>query len=32
MGVRTPVQGLALGLLIVAAVALDLAVRKRGGA
>jgi len=31
-GVRTPVQGLALGLLIIAAVALDLAVRKRGGA
>ncbi|EYD77392.1 Ribose ABC transport system, permease protein RbsC [Rubellimicrobium mesophilum DSM 19309] len=30
-GVRTPVQGLALGLLIIAAVALDVAVRRRGG-
>lgn len=30
-GVRTPVQGLALGLLIVAAVGLDVAVRRRSG-
>jgi ribose transport system permease protein len=30
-GVRTPVQGLALGILIVAAVGLDVAVRQRGG-
>lgn len=30
-GVRTPVQGLALGLLIVVAVGLDVAVRRRGG-
>lgn len=29
-GVRTPVQGLALGILIAAAVAADLALRKRG--
>lgn len=31
-GVRTPVQGLALGLMIVCAVGLDSALRKRGGA
>jgi ribose transport system permease protein len=30
-GVRTPVQGLALGLLIIAAVGLDVAVRRRSG-
>ena len=29
-GVRTPIQGLALGLLIAGAVALDIALRKRG--
>ena len=31
-GVRTPVQGLVLGLLIAGAVALDVALRRRGGA
>ncbi|WP_417771725.1 ABC transporter permease [Stappia sp.] len=31
-GVRTPVQGLVLGLLIAGAVALDMALRRRGGA
>jgi ribose transport system permease protein len=31
-GIRTPVQGLVLGLLIIAAVALDILVRRRGGA
>ncbi len=31
-GVRTPVQGFVLGLLIAGAVALDVALRRRGGA
>lgn len=31
-GVRTPVQGFVLGLLIASAVALDVALRRRGGA
>ncbi|MDG4648682.1 ABC transporter permease [Roseibacterium sp. SDUM158017] len=31
-GIRTPVQGFILGLLIIVAVAVDLALRRRGGA